>query len=136
MSSMPRRHRAGKARVAAERALHSVGLAGDGLMVASSVPGIFLQGLAVYGRGGAEIPGKSLSPSVVAAAFEWAAREGVPLVSFHGDECRPLRMTLELEQLHTGASGPRMGWAGAAGVVPASLNVGRAASLEARPAFT
>jgi len=91
----------GKARVAAERALHSVGLAGDGLMVASSVPGIFLQGLAVYGRGGAEIPGKSLSPSVVAAAFEWAAREGVPLVSFHGDECRTLRMTLELEQLHT-----------------------------------
>jgi hypothetical protein len=73
--------------------------AGDGLVVSASGPGIFLQGLAVHGPSGAPLPGAALDPGVVAAAFEYAERMGVPLCAFLGDTCATLRMAPELEVL-------------------------------------
>ena len=94
----------GKARVAAQRALETVGLAGDGrggaCVVGPGHPGVFLQGLQVFGRGGRELPGQSLRPEVVREAFAWAQEQGVPLCAFHGDVCRTLRLTDELRELH------------------------------------
>ena len=76
----------------------SVWAAGDGLVVSTSGPGIFLQGLAVHGASGAELPGgAALDRAVVAAAFQYAERTGTPLCAFLGDTCATLRMTTELE---------------------------------------
>ena len=66
--------------------------AGDRLVVSTSGPGIFLQGLAVHGPSGALLPGAALDRGVVAAAFEYAERTGVPLCAFLGDSCATLRM--------------------------------------------
>ena len=71
--------------------------AGDGLVVSSSGPGIFLQGLAVHGPSGVPLPGAALDRAVVRAAFEYADQNGVPLCAFLGDSCATLRMAPELE---------------------------------------
>ena len=73
--------------------------AGNGLVVSTSGPGIFLQGLAVHGARGALLPGAALERAIVAAAFEYAERTDTPLCAFLGDTCATLRMTAELEVL-------------------------------------
>lgn len=66
----------GKARPAAAAALEPVGL--DGL-ASPAAPGIFLQGLVVYGRGGRLLATASLPPDTVQAAFEYSgAWRGTP----------------------------------------------------------
>lgn len=64
----------GKARPAAIKAMQTVGLAGEGLVVSTRSRGIFLQGLAVYGGGGALIGGGTLPPAVVQAAWRYGER--------------------------------------------------------------
>lgn len=59
----------GKARPAAMAAARAAGLEGDHLVVSPATPGVFLQGLAVHGRGGRALSDASLPPSVVADAF-------------------------------------------------------------------
>lgn len=90
----------GKARPAAVRAMQAVDLAGDGLVVSTSGPGVFLQGLAAYGRGGQLVAGSHVDGSVVRQAFEYAQRHSIPLCGFLGEECVTLEMTQELEELH------------------------------------
>jgi hydroxymethylpyrimidine pyrophosphatase-like HAD family hydrolase len=74
----------GKARPAAVAALKKVNLVGDGLVVGSGTPGIFLQGLAVHGIGGELIAGGVLDSSC----------------GFHGESCITTKMTPEVEELH------------------------------------
>ncbi|BDA50944.1 probable endoribonuclease YbeY at N-terminal half [Coccomyxa sp. Obi] len=90
----------GKARPAAIAAMQSVGLAGDGLVVSSKGPGLFLQGLAVHGKDGRLLPGKDLPPSIVRSAFQYSTDMRVPLCAFLGDTCVTLEMTDELQDLH------------------------------------
>jgi len=91
----------GKARPAALAACADAGLVGEGLLVSTRGPGVFLQGLAVHGRDGAQLSDAALPADVVARAFDWAGRTGVSCVAFLGDECATLAMTPELEELHT-----------------------------------
>ncbi len=58
------------------------------------------QGLAVHGRGGAQLSDAQLPADVVAQAFKYSEQRNVPLVAFLGDHCAALRMTPELEELH------------------------------------
>ncbi|KAL4430812.1 hypothetical protein ABPG75_006068 [Micractinium tetrahymenae] len=90
----------GKARPAAIKAMQAVGLAGEGLVVSHTGPGIFLQGLTAYGRGGQLIAGGQLPMDVVREAFEFSAQHDVPLCGFLGEECVTHKMHPELEELH------------------------------------
>jgi hydroxymethylpyrimidine pyrophosphatase-like HAD family hydrolase len=90
----------GKARPAAIKAMRAVGLAGEGLVVSRGGPGIFLQGLTVYGAGGALIGGGSLPPEVVRAAWAYSAAAGVALCGFLGETCVTPGMTPEIRSLH------------------------------------
>ncbi|KAK9794386.1 hypothetical protein WJX73_003896 [Symbiochloris irregularis] len=90
----------GKARPAAFEALKPVGLAGPGQLATYDGPGIFLQGLAVYGGRGQLLPGKTLPPAVVEAGFKYSMEAGIPLSAFLGDECVTLQHAPELQELH------------------------------------
>ena len=107
----------GKARPAAALALEKAGF-GGGLLVGPERPGVFLQGLASYGRRGRRVGGMaggsgggegspsapfpSLPASVVRAAFAFAARSpGVSAVAFTGDECLTLAVTADTDELHS-----------------------------------
>lgn len=92
----------GKARPAAMRALEKVGLAGDGkhAIVGTKTPGIFLQGLEIYGAGGAILGGGSLDMSIAKKVLSYAEENNVSVSCFLGDECVTTRMTKELEELH------------------------------------
>jgi len=94
----------GKARPAAIAAARAAGLEGDHLLVSPATPGVFLQGLAVHGKGGKALSDAALPPDVVARAFQWVGSAfpsgGVSLVAFLGDECATLRMTDDLQALH------------------------------------
>jgi len=90
----------GKARPAAMVALERVGLAGSGLVVSNEQPGVFLQGLAVYGSSGELLDSDSLPAGVVILLFEHAMENDISICAFLGDECVTTKMTPELEQLH------------------------------------
>jgi Cof subfamily protein (haloacid dehalogenase superfamily) len=90
----------GKARPAAMAALAPLGLAGDGLVVGPSHPGIFLQGLAVHDFSGALIAGGALTSDVVRQAFEYAEKHDIAAVGFTGEECVTLNMKPEVKELH------------------------------------
>lgn len=120
----------GKARPAAIRAMQAVGLAGEGLVVSTRGPGVFLQGLAAYGRGGALVAGAQLDEEVVRRAFEYSLEHGIPLCGFLGEECVTLEMAPELEELHHRQAVGALGW----GSVHASCTACRlwAAQVRAR----
>ncbi|KAG2488445.1 hypothetical protein HYH03_012952 [Edaphochlamys debaryana] len=90
----------GKARPAALAAAAAAGLAEPGLLVWPEGPGVFLQGLAVHGRGGRALSDAALPPAVVEEAFRYSADTGISLVAFLGDTCATTRLTPELEELH------------------------------------
>lgn len=91
----------GKARPAAEAALRTVGLAGEGLVVGPKSPGIFLQGLAVHCYKGELIAGGILDAEIIRMAFEFAQEHNISCVGFLGEECVTLKMTKEVEELHS-----------------------------------
>ncbi|KAL6773726.1 hypothetical protein ACKKBG_A22225 [Auxenochlorella protothecoides x Auxenochlorella symbiontica] len=88
----------GKARPAAQAALRATGIAE---LASAATPGIFLQGLLVYGQGGLLLASAALDPAVVQAAFEYSDAHGGSLCAFLGDECLTTRLTPELMELHT-----------------------------------
>lgn len=90
----------GKTRPAAMAALAPVGLAGEGGLLSESTPGVFLQGLQVFGRKGEPIQNITLDPSVVAETFQFAVEHEVPLVGFTGDRCVTLCPHPLIDELH------------------------------------
>ncbi|PIA56221.1 hypothetical protein AQUCO_00700519v1 [Aquilegia coerulea] len=91
----------GKARPAVISALKMVDLAGKDGIVSELSPGVFLQGLLVYGRQGQEIFRRNLDPSVCKEAFLYSLEHKVPLVAFCQDRCLTLFDHPLVESLHT-----------------------------------
>ncbi len=90
----------GKARPAAMAAMEKAGLLGDELVVGLNTPGIFLQGLQVYGRGGVALESGALDMNVARRVLEFAMTRGIAVTCFLGDDCVTPRVTEELEELH------------------------------------
>jgi hydroxymethylpyrimidine pyrophosphatase-like HAD family hydrolase len=100
----------GKARPGAIAALSASGLSSlspSSANASSSIcgqhtPGVFLQGLMVYGTSGALIYRRELAPDIVADAFALADASGVPAAAFCGDTCACLAdPTPQLSLLHS-----------------------------------
>eukprot|EP00241_Pyramimonas_parkeae_P002343 CAMPEP_0114241078 /NCGR_PEP_ID=MMETSP0058-20121206/9445_1 /TAXON_ID=36894 /ORGANISM="Pyramimonas parkeae, CCMP726" /LENGTH=529 /DNA_ID=CAMNT_0001353589 /DNA_START=221 /DNA_END=1810 /DNA_ORIENTATION=+ len=90
----------GKARPAAVKACTPAALVGDGGIVGPSTPGVFLQGLNVYGEGGCVLHQGALSLHVLKEAFEYSLKHSLPLTAFSGDRCFTLFSHPLLDELH------------------------------------
>ncbi|KAG8055494.1 hypothetical protein GUJ93_ZPchr0001g30233 [Zizania palustris] len=90
----------GKARPAVIDALSIVGLSGRTGIVSESSPGIFLQGLLVYGLQGREIYKRSLDQEVCREAFLYSLEHKVPLVAFSRDRCFSMYDDPLVDSLH------------------------------------
>jgi len=91
----------GKARPAAIRAASTQGL--DGIIVGKSTPGVFLQGLEVYGRGGELVYEAKMPEDVTRDAFMMmkdVVHDGLALTAFCGDTCATLEASPLLDTLH------------------------------------
>lgn len=91
----------GKARPAAIRAASTQGL--DGIIVGKNTPGVFLQGLEVYGRGGELVYEAKMPEDVVRDAFmmmDDVVHDGLALTAFCGDTCATLEDNVLLDVLH------------------------------------
>ncbi|KAK1370146.1 putative rRNA maturation factor [Heracleum sosnowskyi] len=91
----------GKTRPAVISLLKMVDLAGDGGIVSDSSPGVFVQGLLVYGREGREICRRNLDPDVCREAFLYSLEHKVPLIAFSQDRCLALVDHPLVDSLHT-----------------------------------
>ncbi|KAG8635894.1 endoribonuclease YBEY, chloroplastic isoform X2 [Manihot esculenta] len=90
----------GKARPAAISILKKVELAGKDGVISELSPGVFLQGLLVYGRQGREIFRSNLDPSVCREACLYSLEHKVPLVAFSNDRCLTLFDHPIVDSLH------------------------------------
>ncbi|KAM3351171.1 hypothetical protein ACQJBY_023277 [Aegilops geniculata] len=90
----------GKTRPAAIDALNMVGLSGRNGIVSESSPGIFLQGLLVYGLEGREIYRNTLNQEVCREAFLYSLEHKVPLVAFSQDRCFSMFKDPLVDSLH------------------------------------
>lgn len=91
----------GKARPAVINVLKMVDLAGKNGIISEFSPGVFLQGLLVYGKQGQEIFRRSLDPSVCREASLYSLENKVPLIAFSNDRCLTLFEHPLVESLHT-----------------------------------
>ncbi|XP_059274970.1 endoribonuclease YBEY, chloroplastic-like [Lycium ferocissimum] len=91
----------GKTRPAVIALLKSVGLAGKDGIVSEVSPGVFVQGLLVYGRQGREISRRNLDPVVCREACLYSLEHKVPLVAFSEDRILTLFHHPLVDSLHT-----------------------------------
>ncbi|KAL5850520.1 hypothetical protein ACOSQ3_008573 [Xanthoceras sorbifolium] len=91
----------GKARPAAINVLKMVDLAGRDGIISESSPGVFLQGLLVYGRQGREIFRRNLEPDVCREACMYSWEHKVPLIAFSEGRCLTLFDHPLVDSLHT-----------------------------------
>ncbi|CAI7742304.1 unnamed protein product, partial [Closterium sp. NIES-53] len=91
----------GKARPAAMSALGAAGLVGAAGIFSDKSPGVFLQGLRVYGKGGQVVHNALLPSEVTQEGFEFALKHGKALIGFCGDRCVTLVDHPLVEALHT-----------------------------------
>ncbi|XP_057479973.1 endoribonuclease YBEY, chloroplastic isoform X1 [Actinidia eriantha] len=91
----------GKTRPAVISALKMVELAGKDGIISEFSPGVFLQGLLVYGRQGREIFRRNLDPSVCREAFLYSLEQKIPLIAFSEDRCLTLFDHPLVDSLHT-----------------------------------
>ncbi|XP_027084608.1 endoribonuclease YBEY, chloroplastic isoform X1 [Coffea arabica] len=97
----------GKTRPAVIRLLKKVDLAGKGGAISEFSPGIFLQGLLVYGRQGREIFRSNLDPNVCREASMYSLKHQTPLIAFSEDRCLTLFEHPLVDSLHTVYSEPK-----------------------------
>lgn len=90
----------GKARPAAIAAMKKVGLAGEGLVVSEKGPGVFLQGLAVYGPNGELVDGGVLDADTVLQVVQYSLKNKISVCGFLGDTCITPDMTDDIVTLH------------------------------------
>ena len=93
----------GKARPAAMRAAATAGLDGPDGIVGQTTPGVFLQGLEVYGRGGELVYEATMTEDVTRDAFmmmEDVIHKDLALTAFCGDNCATLKSHSLLDDLH------------------------------------
>lgn len=91
----------GKARAGAINILKSVDLVGADGVVSETSPGVFLQGLLVYGKQGQEIFRRNLDPNICREAFVYSLEHQIPLVAFCGDRCLTLFNHPLVDSLHS-----------------------------------
>ncbi|KAL4283736.1 hypothetical protein GQ457_16G001350 [Hibiscus cannabinus] len=91
----------GKARPAAISVLQMVDLAGIDGIISDHTPGVFLQGLLVYGINGREIFKRNLDPNVCREAGDYSLEHKIPLVAFCQDRCLTLFNHPLVDTLHT-----------------------------------
>ncbi|XP_030530661.1 endoribonuclease YBEY, chloroplastic isoform X2 [Rhodamnia argentea] len=91
----------GKARPAVINILQMVDLAGKDGVISQFTPGVFVQGLLVYGRQGREIYRRNLEPDVCREAFIYSREHGIPLIAFCEDRCLTLFEHPLVDSLHT-----------------------------------
>ncbi|XP_020687699.1 endoribonuclease YBEY, chloroplastic isoform X2 [Dendrobium catenatum] len=90
----------GKSRSAVMRAFKTANLAGKGDIVNESSPGVFLQGLLVYGRKGREICRRNLDRNVCKEILLYSLEHSVPAVAFSEDRCFTVFDHPLVESLH------------------------------------
>ncbi|KAK7384960.1 hypothetical protein VNO78_30663 [Psophocarpus tetragonolobus] len=91
----------GKARPAVIDIFKMVDLAGKDGIVSEFSPGVFLQGLLVYGRQGREIFRSNLDPKVCREACIYSLEREVPLIAFCEGRCLTLFHDPLVNSLHT-----------------------------------
>ncbi|KAL0553111.1 hypothetical protein IC582_006998 [Cucumis melo] len=91
----------GKARPAVISILEKAGLAGKDGAVSEFSPGVFLQGLLVYGRQGKEIYRRNLDQDVCRGACLYSLEKKVPLIAFGEGRCLTLFDHPLADALHT-----------------------------------
>ncbi|KAL3844209.1 hypothetical protein ACJIZ3_001612 [Penstemon smallii] len=91
----------GKTRPAAVSILKMVNLAGKDGIVSEFTPGVFVQGLLVYGRQGQEIFRRNLDPSICREALQYSLEHNVPIIAFSEDRCLTLFEHPLVDSLHT-----------------------------------
>ncbi|KAM0868918.1 hypothetical protein ACQ4PT_040983 [Festuca glaucescens] len=90
----------GKTRPAVIDALNVVDLSGRTGIASESSPGIFLQGLLVYGLGGREIYKRTLDQEICREAFLYSLEHRIPLVGFSQDRCFSMFEDPLVDSLH------------------------------------
>ncbi|PKI47167.1 hypothetical protein CRG98_032438 [Punica granatum] len=91
----------GKTRPAVINIMKPVDLAGRDGVISELSPGVFVQGLLVYGRQGREIFRRNLDQSVCREAFLYSQEQKVPLIAFCEDRCLTLFEHPLVNSLHT-----------------------------------
>ncbi|KAJ4850834.1 hypothetical protein Tsubulata_036588 [Turnera subulata] len=91
----------GKTRPAVINILKAVDLVGNDGVISNFSPGVFVQGLLVYGIQGREIFRCNLDPSVCREACHYSWEHKVPLIAFCEDRCLTLFEHPFVDSLHT-----------------------------------
>ncbi|KAG6644034.1 endoribonuclease YBEY, chloroplastic isoform X2 [Carya illinoinensis] len=91
----------GKARSAVISILKMVDLSGKDGVVSEFSPGVFLQGLLVYGRQGREVFRRNLDPDVCREACLYSWENKIPLIAFTKDRCLTLFNHSLVDSVHT-----------------------------------
>lgn len=91
----------GKTRPAVINILKMVDLAGKDGIASEFSPGVFVQGLLVYGRQGREIFRRNLDPNVCREALLYSLKHEVPLIAFSEDRCLTLFEHPLVDSVHT-----------------------------------
>ncbi|XP_010546533.1 PREDICTED: uncharacterized protein LOC104818595 [Tarenaya hassleriana] len=91
----------GKTRPSVISILEKVDLAGHNGIVSELSPGVFVQGLLVYGRQGREVFRGNLDPSVCKEACLYSLDHGIPIIAFSQGRCLTLFEHPLVDSLHT-----------------------------------
>lgn len=91
----------GKTRFGVMTACRPVGLEGENGVVSNILPGVFLQGLQVYGQHGKIVHNQHLNPDICTKVFQYSLEHKQPLVGFGGDRMVTLCDHPLIEELHT-----------------------------------
>ncbi|ESQ50278.1 hypothetical protein EUTSA_v10001936mg [Eutrema salsugineum] len=97
----------GKSRPGAIRILKMANLAGSDGIVSESSPGVFVQGLLVYGRQGKEVYRGNLDRDVCRETCRYSLEHGIPLIAFSQDRCLTLFDHPLVDSLHTTYNEPK-----------------------------
>ncbi|KAL7122000.1 hypothetical protein ACP275_01G018500 [Erythranthe tilingii] len=91
----------GKTRPAVMNIFKMANLGGRDGIVSESSPGVFVQGLLVYGRQGREIFRRNLDPSICREALLYSLEHKIPIIAFSEDRCLTLFHHPLVDSLHT-----------------------------------
>ncbi|XP_019083507.1 PREDICTED: uncharacterized protein LOC104752224 [Camelina sativa] len=91
----------GKSRPGAIRILKTADLTGSDGIVSESSPGVFVQGLLVYGRQGKEVYRGNLDRDVCRETCLYSLEHRIPLIAFSQDRCLTLFDHPLVDSLHT-----------------------------------
>ncbi|KAJ0260251.1 Endoribonuclease YBEY [Hirschfeldia incana] len=97
----------GKSRPGAIKILKMADLAGRDGIVSESSPGVFVQGLLVYGRQGKEVYRGNLDRDVCRETCLYSLEHGIPLIAFCQDRCLTLFDHPLVDSLHTTYNEPK-----------------------------